>query len=272
MKTKIVIETNEDKEYYYNILDSVNSKTSAYKLLNLSDNSYGKKELERISAEVNFDLNVYAERRKAPKKYCLQCGAELKRGQHKFCSSSCSATFNNLNRDKSVYEKVSNSLKKEKVCYKIEQTKQKYDEVFKLKCLNCGDIFESKNSNAQFCSGKCSSEYKHKMSYNDFIQNNEKYCRPNYTPKSFKKEFLKEQNGVCAICGGPTMHNGKTLVFVLDHIDGDASNNKRENLRMICPNCDSQLDTYKSKNKNSTRRNYWKNKIIRDIQGSIQQN
>ena len=40
---------------------------------------------------------------------------------------------------------------------------------------------------------------------------------------------------------------------------------------MICPNCDSQLETYKSKNKNSTRRNYWKDKIIRDIQGNIQQ-
>ena len=37
------------------------------------------------------------------------------------------------------------------------------------------------------------------------------------------------------------------------HIDGDASNNFRDNLRLVCPNCDSQLDTYKSRNKNSTR-------------------
>lgn len=35
------------------------------------------------------------------------------------------------------------------------------------------------------------------------------------------------------------------------HIDGDASNNFRDNLRLVCPNCDSQLDTYKSRNKNS---------------------
>lgn len=47
--------------------------------------------------------------------------------------------------------------------------------------------------------------------------------------------------------------NGKELHFVLDHIDGDASNNHQDNLRLICPNCDSQLDTYKSKNKNSAR-------------------
>ena len=33
--------------------------------------------------------------------------------------------------------------------------------------------------------------------------------------------------------------NNKPLVFILDHIDGHASNNKRDNLRCICPNCDS---------------------------------
>ena len=35
---------------------------------------------------------------------------------------------------------------------------------------------------------------------------------------------------------------------------GTAKNNKRDNLRCICPNCDSQLDTYKSKNKHSDRK------------------
>ena len=37
------------------------------------------------------------------------------------------------------------------------------------------------------------------------------------------------------------------------HINGDAAYSARENLRLICPNCDSQLDTFKSKNKNSAR-------------------
>ena len=41
--------------------------------------------------------------------------------------------------------------------------------------------------------------------------------------------------------------------------------NRCENLRMICPNCDSQLPTFKSKNKNSTRRNYWKEHIIKSF-------
>ena len=36
------------------------------------------------------------------------------------------------------------------------------------------------------------------------------------------------------------------------------ANINRDNLRLVCPNCDSQLDTYKSKNKNSDRAKYRK--------------
>lgn len=131
-----------------------------------------------------------------------------------------------------------------------------------MECLNCGKEIEK---NKKFCSTECSCEYRHKESYIKFLENPEKYCNGGYTPKNFKHEFLKEQEERCAICGCEQMHNGKPLTFVLDHIDGNASNNRRENLRMICPNCDSQLPTFKSKNKNSSRRNYWKEKILNSL-------
>lgn len=65
---------------------------------------------------------------------------------------------------------------------------------------------------------------------------------------------MKSQNNCCAICGQSSTWNNKPLQFVLDHIDGDASNGFRDNLRLICPNCDSQLETFKSKNAVSARR------------------
>jgi hypothetical protein len=64
-----------------------------------------------------------------------------------------------------------------------------------------------------------------------------------------RTHLFQEQGGRCAICAMTAEWNGEQLQFVLDHIDGDATNNRRENLRLICPNCDSQLPTYKSRNR-----------------------
>ena len=83
------------------------------------------------------------------------------------------------------------------------------------------------------------------------------------------REYILElQKNKCAICGIDNIWNNKKLNFVLDHIDGDASNSSKENLRLICPNCDSQLDTFKSRNKNSARnarKDYLKEHTNRDI-------
>lgn len=64
-----------------------------------------------------------------------------------------------------------------------------------------------------------------------------------------RRHILSEQAHRCAICGGSQEWQGSELVLVLDHMDGDSENNRRENLRMVCPNCDSQLPTYKSRNR-----------------------
>ena len=69
--------------------------------------------------------------------------------------------------------------------------------------------------------------------------------------KHKKIKLLREQNNKCAICGIEPVWNKKLLNFHLDHIDGDHSNNIKENLRMVCPNCHSQTDTHGSKNVSS---------------------
>lgn len=110
--------------------------------------------------------------------------------------------------------------------------------------------------NKLFCSSECLKKYKHAKDYQRILLGESTIMRANYSPRNFKQDIIKEQNNICAICGCPQEHNGKPLVFILDHIDGNAANNKRTNLRCICPNCDSQLETYKSKNKDSARHYY----------------
>ena len=48
----------------------------------------------------------------------------------------------------------------------------------------------------------------------------------------------------CAICGLPPVWQGKELVLTLDHINGKNTDDRLENLRWVCPNCDRQLPTY----------------------------
>ena len=87
-----------------------------------------------------------------------------------------------------------------------------------------------------------------------WLESGELPISANTRPRYYVRDYiLKEQNNKCAICGLTNVWNDKALVFILDHINGDATDNCRSNLRLICPNCDSQLDTFKSKNKNSTR-------------------
>lgn len=52
----------------------------------------------------------------------------------------------------------------------------------------------------------------------------------------------------CKICGISNVWNGNELTMILDHINGDNHDNRIENLRWICPNCDSQLPTFAGRN------------------------
>lgn len=126
----------------------------------------------------------------------------------------------------------------------------------KYECINCGKGITSKGVFRKYCSNKCQKEYELKIKYKEYLDNQDNYIGKEITYNWLKPIILKEQNNRCAICGMEPIWNNKEIHFILDHIDGDATNNTRVNLRLICPNCDSQLETYKSRNIGKSTRKY----------------
>ena len=72
-----------------------------------------------------------------------------------------------------------------------------------------------------------------------------------YSRGLIKKRILEQKliPYCCQICKNEGHWMGKPMVLILDHINGVNNDNRLENLRFVCSNCDSQLDTYKSKNR-----------------------
>ena len=54
----------------------------------------------------------------------------------------------------------------------------------------------------------------------------------------------------CSICGQEPIWNGKPMTLILDHVNGINNDDVLENLRWVCPNCNSQLETTGSRNPN----------------------
>jgi hypothetical protein len=77
-----------------------------------------------------------------------------------------------------------------------------------------------------------------------------------------KKYLLYTIGNICSRCGIKEWMN-EPVPLVCDHISGDSNDNRIENFRLVCYNCDAQLPTFKSKNKGKGRqydREYRRNK------------
>lgn len=71
-----------------------------------------------------------------------------------------------------------------------------------------------------------------------------------YSRKTAKRCILRNKiiEYKCVICGQPPEWNGKKLTLTLDHINGINNDHRISNLRFLCPNCNSQTDTFGSRN------------------------
>jgi endogenous inhibitor of DNA gyrase (YacG/DUF329 family) len=109
-------------------------------------------------------------------------------------------------------------------------------------CLHCKEEVSKRNTAGLFCSNRCQKLHEGDLKLKNWIENNERIG------KWLVKRYLSEMHGnKCSCCNLSTWME-KDITLEIDHVDGNAYNNRPDNLRLLCPNCHSQTSTYKARN------------------------
>ena len=91
-----------------------------------------------------------------------------------------------------------------------------------------------------------------------------------YRSNHYLKKIIRERNLLewsCSECGIEKWKN-KEIGLELDHINGDAANNNLENLRLLCPNCHSQTDTFRGRGINTGKKKVSDEELIESLRNS----
>ncbi len=76
------------------------------------------------------------------------------------------------------------------------------------------------------------------------------------TMQSYKLKKRLYESGLkypkCELCGWAKMSLDGRIPLELDHINGDHSDNRIDNLRILCPNCHSLQPTHRGRNKKTS--------------------
>ena len=89
--------------------------------------------------------------------------------------------------------------------------------------------------------------------------NEEVFCENSKVSQHCLRERFKKiiKPSQCEICKMEAIWQGKPLTLRLDHINGIHNDNRLENLRWVCPNCDSQQETYCGANQTKEKTKYY---------------
>lgn len=107
-----------------------------------------------------------------------------------------------------------------------------------------------------------------KLDFNEIFKEQSMVGRGTLKRRILSDNLIKYE---CCFCGNNGEWLNKKISLILDHINGVNNDNRLENLRFLCPNCNSSLDThckgskgYELKNKIKEKEEHSKNNRKKD--------
>lgn len=118
-------------------------------------------------------------------------------------------------------------------------------------CLNCGK--ELINRQIKYCSNKCQQEYQSKKKLQAWKDGTFNGVSGQYGLSEIIRNYLFEKNNnKCELCGWGEKNPFTNLIpLEVHHKDGNHENNLEENLQLLCPNCHSLTENFKSRGNDS---------------------
>ena len=105
----------------------------------------------------------------------------------------------------------------------------------------CVDHFKGQG----YLKGNTHNFTKEKYTLDELLVEHSNHCRHNIKRRIIKAGLIENK---CSICGLEKYWMDKPIVLILDHINGTNDDYRIKNLRLVCPNCNSQLSTFTSRN------------------------
>lgn len=137
-----------------------------------------------------------------------------------------------------------------------------------FKCNNCKkDSKKYPSHKGKYCSNECQIAYQRKNYIDEWKSGKQEGTKGKFQLSNHIRAYLFEINdNKCSLCGWGQVNPYTGLIpLEIDHVDGNAKNNKPENLKLLCPNCHSLTSTWKGSNRGKgikERHSYFSKKLL----------